>query len=185
MTGPSKWPKTSNITLLPPKFVRRAGRPKLSRKRDITEVRRVKGKEKLTRWHSQTCKYCGIIGHNVRTCVKKKVDIEGRGVHPKKCTRASKRKAAEQSGYANHVTEEEIATHEAYLLDLQAWLNDMNNIIPNIPAQVPQEAIEQEEPQEQGEPAEQRKKQLSQPTLATTKTKRMGKSKRKSSSQNA
>ncbi|GAA0155922.1 hypothetical protein LIER_13536 [Lithospermum erythrorhizon] len=89
----------------------------------------------------------------------------------------------------------------------------MNNIVPNISVQVPQEATEQEEPQEQGEPAEvpiepvehvespqeepakvpapkkrlrqQRKKHLSQPTLATTKTKRMGKSKRKSSSQNA
>ncbi|GAA0140365.1 hypothetical protein LIER_35224 [Lithospermum erythrorhizon] len=115
MTGPSDWPKTSNITLLAPKCV------------------------------SQTCKYCGIIGHNIRTCVKKKkADIEGRGVHPKKCTRASKRKAAEQSGYANFVTEEEIAAHEAYFLNLQAWLNDINNIVPNIPAQVPQEATKQE-----------------------------------------
>ncbi|GAA0178470.1 hypothetical protein LIER_29839 [Lithospermum erythrorhizon] len=104
MTGPSEWPKTRNITLLPLKFVRQAGRPKLSRKRDITEVRRVKGKEKVTRWHSQTCKYCGIVGHNVQTCVKKKADTEGRGVQPKKCTRA---KATEHDAPQEAIEHEE------------------------------------------------------------------------------
>ncbi|GAA0170265.1 hypothetical protein LIER_24565 [Lithospermum erythrorhizon] len=30
MSGPSEWPKTNRITLLPPKYVRQPGRPKLS-----------------------------------------------------------------------------------------------------------------------------------------------------------
>ncbi|KAG9128917.1 hypothetical protein Leryth_009671 [Lithospermum erythrorhizon] len=38
MNGPFEWPKTNKITLLPPKFVRQAGRPKKVRRRDINEL---------------------------------------------------------------------------------------------------------------------------------------------------
>ncbi|GAA0159934.1 hypothetical protein LIER_38947 [Lithospermum erythrorhizon] len=91
MTGPSEWPETNNITILPPKYHRQARRPKLSIKKDITEIQKVKGKDKLTRWNSQTCKYCGVQGHNVRTCPKKKAEREASGAgHPKKCTTTNK-----------------------------------------------------------------------------------------------
>ncbi|GAA0156932.1 hypothetical protein LIER_38370 [Lithospermum erythrorhizon] len=79
MTRPSELEKTNNITLLPPKYIREAGRPKKSRRRDITEIKNCKGKHVLTRWHSHTCKYCGLRGHNVRTCAKKKAEYEGEG----------------------------------------------------------------------------------------------------------
>ncbi|GAA0171842.1 hypothetical protein LIER_41235 [Lithospermum erythrorhizon] len=168
-------------------------RLKLSRKKDITKVHRVKGKEKLTRWHSQTYKYCEITGHNVRTCVKKKVDTEGNRGHPKKCTRATK-KTADTEMHNNHnvVTEEDVLAHEAYLHNLYDWLNGMKNIVPTF--QVAQH----------GEPSQSRKKQLSQPILpsqtstevpkvtcsqsnlpTTTNTKKMDIFKRKSSSTDA
>ncbi|KAG9143925.1 hypothetical protein Leryth_016117 [Lithospermum erythrorhizon] len=76
MNGPSEWPKTNRIKLLPPKFVRQAGRPKKVRRRDINEVKKAKGKDVLTRWIVHTCKHCGIEGHNIRTCPKKKPAFE-------------------------------------------------------------------------------------------------------------
>ncbi|GAA0174566.1 hypothetical protein LIER_27934 [Lithospermum erythrorhizon] len=93
MTGPSEWPETNNITILPPK------------------------------WSSQTCKYCGVQGHNVRTCPKKKAEREASGAgHPKKCTTTNKERI-----------EKEQAEHEAYLINLHNWINEMRNIVPNVP----------------------------------------------------
>ncbi|GAA0161287.1 hypothetical protein LIER_17639 [Lithospermum erythrorhizon] len=69
--------RSNKITLLPPKFVGQAGRPKLRRRRDVIEINLSKGKYIITRWIVHTCKYCGIEAHNIRTCAKKKAKVEG------------------------------------------------------------------------------------------------------------
>ncbi|GAA0186550.1 hypothetical protein LIER_33838 [Lithospermum erythrorhizon] len=125
MSGPSEWPKTNKITLKPPRFVRQVGRPNLSRRKDITKIQQAKEKERLKRWTTQNCKYCGIGGHNVRTYAKKKTDTEAGGG----CSEKNKEIADEE------VIDPEQAAHEAYLYNLKDWFSEMNRIVPVIQAQ--------------------------------------------------
>ncbi|GAA0165034.1 hypothetical protein LIER_39901 [Lithospermum erythrorhizon] len=98
MNDPSKWPKINKITLLPPKFVRQAGRSKIRRRirrRDITKVKQPKGNNILTRWTIHTYKYYSIEGHNVMTYPKKKVEVE---VDIGSSRRTTKKKETNEAG---------------------------------------------------------------------------------------
>ncbi|GAA0139977.1 hypothetical protein LIER_01413 [Lithospermum erythrorhizon] len=68
--------------------------------------------------------------HNVRTCPKKKAEREASGAgHLKKCTTTNK----EQFPSTLERIEKEQAEHEAYLINLHNWMNEMRNIVPNVP----------------------------------------------------
>ncbi|KAL5740629.1 hypothetical protein ACOSQ2_029809 [Xanthoceras sorbifolium] len=58
----SLWPEVESETILPPKKRRRAGRPRLSRRRGAGEPARVK------RSVGFRCSKCKQVGHNSRTC---------------------------------------------------------------------------------------------------------------------
>ncbi|GAA0140389.1 hypothetical protein LIER_35227 [Lithospermum erythrorhizon] len=138
MTGPSEWENTDNITLLPPKYVRQAGRPKLSIRKDITEIKNYKGKQHLTKWYTHTCKYCGVLGHNVRTCTKKKAAYQsGEG------------ETSTQNRNEDEVIDSEQADYGLYLQNLMSWFVEMHLIVPstnvaqpatNVPANIVQPA---------------------------------------------
>ncbi|GAA0166872.1 hypothetical protein LIER_21933 [Lithospermum erythrorhizon] len=62
--------------------------------------------------NSQTCKYCGVESHNVRTCPKKKEEREASGVgHPKKCTTTNNKR---NMPTIEDILDKEQAEHEAY-----------------------------------------------------------------------
>lgn len=68
INGSALWPKSGNIELDPPLSCVQPGRPKKIRRKDINEVRVVKGVHKMRRVVVIHCKKCGHSGHNSKTC---------------------------------------------------------------------------------------------------------------------
>ncbi|GAA0159374.1 hypothetical protein LIER_43478 [Lithospermum erythrorhizon] len=146
--------KNQQYHLTTPKYVRQAGRPKESSRRDITEIKSCKGKQVLTRWHSHTCNYYGVQDHNVRTCAKKKGEYEGEGSgDPSRGESARGESAVEEStrGENGGLSRGEIVEGESArgedatqnrnqaelsfvkLLNLYDWMNMMKSIVPLTP----------------------------------------------------
>ncbi|KAH7857443.1 hypothetical protein Vadar_012735 [Vaccinium darrowii] len=76
INGRELWPPTYNPTLVPPDVEKRLGRPKKARRREPDEPSDPTklGKKGI----KMTCRLCGKVGHNVRTC-KKKTDAATTG----------------------------------------------------------------------------------------------------------
>ncbi|GER36222.1 mutator transposable element-related protein [Striga asiatica] len=77
--GPSLWRQTLFVPPLPPNFGRGASRPLKARRRDQEEPKKKgkkrRGKQPMKMKRQQPtvrCKKCGMAGHNVRSCEKRK-----------------------------------------------------------------------------------------------------------------
>ena len=67
MNGPKMWPRSGLRTILPPKYGRMPGGPKMVRVREPDE--QPKNTTKLNKYQtSGNCRRCGTTGHNARTC---------------------------------------------------------------------------------------------------------------------
>lgn len=77
INGRELWPESENPTLLPPDVEKRVGRPKKARRRELEEPANPKklGRKGI----KMTCKKCGIVGHNKRTCKKQKTTTTASG----------------------------------------------------------------------------------------------------------
>ena len=70
MPGPEEWPREDFDIVLPPQVRRGPGRPRIARKRAPDEPDET---YKVTRQgYAHACKTCKLVGHNARTCPKKK-----------------------------------------------------------------------------------------------------------------
>ncbi|GMP31676.1 hypothetical protein CsSME_00005800 [Camellia sinensis var. sinensis] len=69
INGRQMWPITQYGKVLPPDVMKRAGRPRLNKRTDTDVPIDVTDSSKLGRRGTQmTCKNCGKLGHNKRTC---------------------------------------------------------------------------------------------------------------------
>lgn len=68
INGKDLWSPTNNYTLVPPDVEKRLGRPKKARRREPDEPSDPTklGKKGI----KMTCRLCGKVGHNIRTCKK-------------------------------------------------------------------------------------------------------------------
>ena len=64
--GRNMWPRTKIPPLLPPKFIRSAGRPKISRRQDLEEPK--KSRKLSCKGAVITCSRCKETGHNKKGC---------------------------------------------------------------------------------------------------------------------
>ncbi|KAH7845829.1 hypothetical protein Vadar_006536 [Vaccinium darrowii] len=71
INGYQMWPKIEFTPVLPPLEKRKLGRPKMARRRDLSEYISKKDPTKLRRigQNSVFCRKCGKHGHNRRTCI--------------------------------------------------------------------------------------------------------------------
>ncbi|KAH7850022.1 hypothetical protein Vadar_026624 [Vaccinium darrowii] len=69
INGRDLWPETNNFSLLPPDVEKKFGRPKKARRRELEEPTDPTkfGRKGI----KMTCKLCGKVGHNKRTCKNK------------------------------------------------------------------------------------------------------------------
>ncbi|XP_025694796.3 uncharacterized protein [Arachis hypogaea] len=73
LNGPNLWSRTENDDVLPPVFRKPIGRPKLRRNKTGDEPRNNGPLSKLARTgQQQKCSYCFALGHNKRTCPRKR-----------------------------------------------------------------------------------------------------------------
>ncbi|RYR28066.1 hypothetical protein Ahy_B01g052167 [Arachis hypogaea] len=73
LNGPNLWSRTENDDVLPPVFRKPIGLPKLSRNKTSDEPRNNGSLSKLSRTgQQQKCSYCFALGHNKRTCPRKR-----------------------------------------------------------------------------------------------------------------
>ncbi|XP_052109383.1 uncharacterized protein LOC110274713 [Arachis duranensis] len=73
LNGPNLWSQTENDDVLPPVFRKPIGRPKLRRNKTGDEPRNNGPLSKLARTgQQQKCSYCFALGHNKRTCPRKR-----------------------------------------------------------------------------------------------------------------
>ncbi|RYR28220.1 hypothetical protein Ahy_B01g052341 [Arachis hypogaea] len=73
VNGPNLWARTENDDVLPPVFRKPIGRPKLSRNKTGDESRNNGPLAKLSMTgQQQKCSYCFALGHNKRTCPRRR-----------------------------------------------------------------------------------------------------------------
>ncbi|XP_052119032.1 uncharacterized protein LOC127748491 [Arachis duranensis] len=73
LNGPNLWSQIENDDVLPPVFRKAIGHPKLSRNKTGDEPRNNGPLSKLSRTgQQQKCSYCFALGHNKRTCPRKR-----------------------------------------------------------------------------------------------------------------